>query len=106
MNNSIAREARNVNRAGAIQPDRYRASADPLRSRGDDVRNILLAPKSYLSSRRYAQVFDVPVPYEAFIDCMGNPGRARLPSAIRAEAPYEQVPNTWADRASRMQMGV
>jgi hypothetical protein len=58
---------------------------------------VLLAPASYLSSSRLADLFDAQIAYENLRDVMEGQDLAILEAAIsQADAPYEPVPNAGA----------
>ena len=79
---------------GLAQPRRYQESVEYLRSQGKLAKSILLAPRIYLSATRSANMFDLQIPYEAFLSKMSGSELLLLKDAIvQASTPYEPVPN-------------
>jgi hypothetical protein len=89
--------AYSITREGYGQPHRYQRSVAAFRQVGAEAFSVLLAPASYLSGSRLADLFDARIKYENLRDLMGGTDRALLEAAIvQAEAPYEPVSNAEA----------
>lgn len=86
--------AYSVTNTGDAQPERYRASVETLRNRGQKAASVLLAPEIYLGGTRHAESFDHLVSYEALRCGLNGRDLALLDAAIaQAAAPYDPVPN-------------
>jgi len=89
--------AYSITREGHGQPQRYQRSAAAFRESGAEAYSVLLAPISYLSGSRLADLFDARIAYENLRDLMEGKDRTLLEAAIlQAEAPYEPVANAEA----------
>jgi hypothetical protein len=89
--------AYSITREGHGQPQRYQRSVAAFREAGAEAFSLLLAPKSYLSGSRLADLFDARIAYEKLQDFAEGKDRALLEAAIlQAEAPYEPVANAHA----------
>lgn len=83
-----------VTNTGNPQPERYRASVETLRNRGQKAASVLLAPEIYLAGTRHADAFDHLVSYEALRGTLNGQDLELLDAAIaQAAKPYDPVHN-------------
>ena len=86
-----------ITREGHGQPQRYQRSVAAFRAAGANAYSVLLAPASYLSGSRLADLFDARIPYETLKELTEGKDRALIDGAIlQAAAPYEPVANAGA----------
>ena len=86
--------AYSITREGHGQPQRYQRSVTAFREAGTEAFSVLLAPESYLSGSRLADLFDARIAYETLRNLVEGKDRALLDAAIlQAETPYEPVAN-------------
>lgn len=77
--------AYSITRDGDGQPQRYQRSVALSRELGREAFSVLLAPKTYLSSSRLADLFDARIAYEDLRDFLEGEDRVLLNAAIRRQ---------------------
>jgi hypothetical protein len=86
--------AYSITREGHGQPQRYQRSVAAFRGTGSEAFSVLLAPASYLSASRLADLFDARIPYEDMLGLVEANDHELIESAIlQARTPYEPVAN-------------